>query len=145
MKQTEFNPSSRRRFLKQSGAALGAAFAAPLILPRAVQGANDKLDIAWVGFGGMGWGDLNNCAAGNNVVALADCDPRTWERAKKSFPEAKFYLDFRQMLTEMGDKIDAVGVGTPDHNHFAIAYMAMSMGKHVFVEKPLTHSLWQAR
>ena len=139
------NHPSRRTFLKQSAAALGATFGAPLILAKSVRGANDKLNIAWVGFGGMGWGDLNNCAGGNNIVALADCDPKTWERAKQQFPEAKFYLDFRKMLTEMGDKIDAVGVGTPDHTHFAVAYMAISMGKHVFVEKPLVHTLWQAR
>lgn len=137
--------ASRRTFLKQSAAALGASFAVPLILPKSVRGANEKLNLAWVGFGNMGWGDLNSCAGGNNVVALADCDPNTWPRAQKEYPNAKFYLDFRKMLREMGDQIDAIGVGTPDHTHFAIAYMAMSMGKHVFVEKPLTHTIWEAR
>jgi predicted dehydrogenase len=116
-----------------------------MILAKDVSGANGKLNLAWVGFGNQGWGDLCACACDNNVVALCDCDPNMWERAKKEFPEAKLFLDFRKMLTEMGDKIDAVGVGTPDHTHFAIAYMAMSMGKHVFVEKPLVHSLWEAR
>ena len=145
MQNPKSNRPSRRTFLKQSAAALGASFAAPLILPRSVKGANEKLNLAWVGFGNQGWGDLMGCAGGNNVVALCDCDPNTWQRAQKEFPNAKFYLDFRKMLTEMGDKIDAVGVGTPDHTHFAIAYMAMSMGKHVFVEKPLVHTLWEAR
>lgn len=142
--QPSSNRSSRRKFLKQS-AALSASFAVPLMLIKPVAGANDKLNIAWVGFGNQGWGDLHGCAGGNNVVALCDCDPNSWPRAQKDFPDAKFYLDFRKMLLEMGDKIDAVGVGTPDHTHFAIAYMAMSMGKHVFVEKPLVHTIWQAR
>ncbi|MBV9471155.1 MAG: Gfo/Idh/MocA family oxidoreductase [Abitibacteriaceae bacterium] len=145
MQPSKSNRPSRRAFIKSSAAAIGASFVAPLMLPRSVKGANEKLNLAWVGFGGMGWGDLNACADGNNVVALCDCDPNMWPRAKNQFPDAKFYLDFRQMLTEMGDKIDAVGVGTPDHNHFAIAYMAINRGKHVFVEKPLVHTLWQAR
>ena len=132
----------KRRSLIKSASAL----ALPTFMPKSVFGANEKkINIAWVGFGNMGWGDLNNCANGNNVVALCDCNPGTWERAKKKYPKAKFYKDFRKMLEEMGDQIDAVGVGTPDHTHFAITYMAMIMGKHVFVEKPLVHSLWEAR
>jgi predicted dehydrogenase len=145
MQQFKSNPTSRRTFLKRSAAAIGASFVAPLILPRSVKGANEKLNLAWVGFGGMGWGDLMSCANGNNVVALADCDPNVWPRAKNEFPDAKLYLDFRKMLDEMGDKIDAVGVATPDHTHFAVAHMAISRGKHVFVEKPLVHTLWEAR
>ena len=132
---------NRRSILKTA-----SALTVPTFLPKNVFGANEKkINIAWVGFGNMGWGDLNNCANGNNVVALCDCNPGTWERAKKKYPKAKFYKDFRKMLEEMGYQIDAVGVGTPDHTHFAITYMAMSMGKHVFVEKPLVHSLWEAR
>ena len=137
--------SSRRTFLKQSAGVLATPFIAPLILAKPVNGANEKLNLAWVGFGNQGGGDLVACSRGHNVVALCDCDPNTWADKKKRFPQAKFYMDFRKMLEEMGDKIDAVGVGTPDHTHFAIAYMAMSMGKHVFVEKPLVHSLWEAR
>ena len=122
-----------------------SALALPTFLPKNVFGENEKLNIAWVGFGNMGWGDLNACAGGNNVVALCDCNPGAWGRAKKKFPEAKFYKNFMTMLEEMGDKIDVVGVGTPDHTHFAITYAAMQMGKHVFVEKPLVHSLREAR
>ena len=124
---------TRRGFLKQSAAVLAAPLVAPLILAKPVTGANEKLNLAWVGFSNQGWGDLLGCADGNNVVALCDCDPNFWPRAKEKFPNAKFYKDFRTMLEEMGDKIDAVGVGTPDHTHFAIAYLAMSLGKHVFV------------
>jgi len=132
---------SRRSFLKGAGAAL----AVPSILPTSVFGANQKLNLAWIGIGSQGLRDLWGCAGGNNVVALADVDPQTWGKARELFPEAKFYKDFRVMLEEMGDQIDAVGIGTPDHTHFAAAYMAMNMGKHVFVEKPLVHSIGEAR
>jgi len=145
MQQSAWNHPSRRTFLKQSAAALGASLAAPLVLARRAAGASANLNLAWVGWGNQGWGDLCACAGDNNVVALCDCDPAFWDRAKKQFPGAKLYMDFRKMLAEMGDKIDAVGVGTPDHTHFAVAYLAMSLGKHVFVEKPLVHSLWEAR
>jgi len=139
---------SRRTFLKSSAAAV----AIPTFVPSAVigapgkVGANDKINLAWVGFGNQGRGDMHNSARhGGNVVALADVSQRIIDRELKHFKAAKPYKDFRKMLLEMGDKIDAVGVGTPDHSHFAIAYMAMSMGKHVFVEKPLAHSLWEIR
>ena len=115
-----------------------------MILPKSVFGANNKINLAWVGFNNMGWGDLRSCANGNNVVALCDCDKKVLQKGGQ-FKEAKQYTDFRKMLDEMGDKIDAVGVGTPDHNHFSITYRAMSMGKHVFVEKPLVHSLDECR
>lgn len=136
---------SRRDFLKQSAAALGGTLAAPLVVANSVQGANEKLNLAWVGFGNQGWQDLLSCSEGNNIVALCDCDTSVWDRAKAQFPGAKFYQDFRRMFEEMADQIDAVGVSTPDHTHFAVAYTAMNLGKHVFVQKPLVHTLWQAR
>ena len=145
MHPSPLNNPSRRTFLMQSAAALGLPLAAPQILAKPVAGANEKLNLAWVGFGNQGGGDLGACAGGNNIVALCDCDQSILDRGKTNFPGAKLFKDFRKMLREMGDKIDGVGVGTPDHTHFAIAYMAMSMGKHVFVEKPLVHSLWEAR
>ena len=145
MHSSLLNHPSRRSFIKHSAAALAAPFVAPLILAKSVAGANAKLNLAWVGFGNQGGGDLGACAGGNNIVALCDCDQNILDRGKQNFPGANLYTDFRKMLAEMGDKIDGVGVGTPDHTHFAVAYMAMSMGKHVFVEKPLVHTLWQAR
>ena len=137
--------SSRRTFLHQSAAVVGAGIIAPMILPSSARGANDRLNIAWVGIGNQGGQDLRSCANGNNVVALCDCDPNIWGKFKKDFPEAKFYTDFRKMFAEMGDKIDAVGVATPDHTHFAITTLAMNLGKHVFVEKPLAHTIWEVR
>jgi len=139
-KKTTGQPS-RRTFLKGSAAAI----AVPLFIPSSVFGANEKLNLGWVGIGNMGWGDLRTCSAGNNVVALADVHQKYLDRGVKQFKGAKTFVDFRKMLAEMGDKIDAVGIGTPDHTHFAVAYMALSMGKHVFVEKPLAHSLWEIR
>ena len=133
--------TNRRNFIKTAAAAISA----PMILPKSVFGANDAINIAWVGFNSMGWSDLRSCAGGNNVVALCDCDSNVLGKGKKLFPNAKCYTNFMDMLSEMGDKIDAVGIGTPDHTHFAIAYAAISMGKHVFCEKPLVHSLWEAR
>jgi len=141
MQKTTTFHLSRRGFLKGAAAALGA----PLIVPRSVFGVNEKINLAWVGIGNMGWGDLMGCAKGNNVVALCDCDPNVWDRAKGPFPGAKFYKDFRVMLREMGGQIEAVGVSTPDHTHFAAAYMAMNMGKHIYVQKPLVHSLRESR
>jgi predicted dehydrogenase len=139
---------SRRTFLKSSAAAV----AIPMFVPSSVIGApgrigaNDKINLAWVGFGNQGRGDMHNSVRhGGNIVALADVNQAIIDRELKNFKEAKTYKDFRPMLAEMGDKIDAVGVGTPDHTHFSIAYTAMSMGKHVFVEKPLAHSLWEIR
>ncbi|MEZ5299706.1 MAG: Gfo/Idh/MocA family oxidoreductase [Verrucomicrobiales bacterium] len=126
--------TTRRSILK--GAVAAAAF--PTFLPKSVFGANEKKLNLTSGSGLATWaqGDLNNCAnQGNNVVALCDCNPNEWVRAKEKFPEAKFYKDFRQMLDEMGDQIDAVGVGTPDHTHFAIAYTAMSMGNLALCRK----------
>ena len=133
------NPS-RRTFLKGA-----AALSAPLILPKSVFGANEKINLAWVGLNNQGWADLRTTCHGNNVVALCDCDKGILDERENSFQEAKRYNDFRVMMEEMGDKIDAVGVGTPDHTHFGITYAAMNMGKHVFVEKPLAHSLWEIR
>ncbi len=108
-----------------------------------------KIRFAQVGCGGKGFSDAM-AQVDEDVVALCDID---WEGAKKGslsklkaqFPNAKIYTDFRKMLLEMDDKIDAVGVATPDHMHFLVAYMAIMMGKHVYVQKPLTQTVGEAR
>lgn len=137
---------SRRDFL---GTAATAAFGA-MVVPRRVLGGpgyqapSDTLNIAAVGAGGMGASNLDS-VAGENIVALCDID---WQRAADSFdrfPDAARYRDFRAMLDEMGDEIDAVIVATPDHTHAVVAGRAMKMGKHVYVQKPLTHSVHEAR
>jgi len=105
--------------------------------------ANERLNIAGIGVGGQGKGDIRNCGT-ENIVALADVD---WDRAAdtfKTFPNAKRYKDFREMLDKEKD-IDAVVISTPDHTHAVAAMAAMQLGKHVRVQKPLTHSIYEAR
>jgi len=136
---------SRRSFVKAS-----AAVAALTIVPRHVLGgegkpaANEKLNIAGVGVGGMGGSNLAACES-ENVVALCDVDAGGY--AAKTFgkyPKAKAYKDFRVMLDQQKD-IDAVIVATPDHTHAVIALAAIQRGKHVYVQKPLAHSVYEAR
>ncbi|HIG30676.1 MAG TPA: Gfo/Idh/MocA family oxidoreductase [Verrucomicrobiales bacterium] len=135
---------SRRDMLKSS-----AAVAAFTIVPRNVLGGqghippSEKLNVAGIGVGGMGTGDIRQ-AASQNVVALCDVDQRALARNAKVFPKAELYTDFRKML-ETHKEIDAVMVATPDHNHAVVSLMAMKMGKHVHCQKPLTHSVYEAR
>ena len=141
-KKTAFSNNSRRDFIKGTGLAT-AGF---MIVPRHVLGGpgyvapSDKLNIAGIGAGGKGRSDIASFAESPNVniVGLCDVDDRQAVESRKSFPKAKYYADFRKMLENEKDNIDAVSVSTPDHNHAVAAYMAMSMGKHVYVQKPLT-------
>ena len=141
----------RREFLKTVGgtaAALAvagpAAAAAPSVRVGRVVPADQKLNVACVGVGGMGGGDVGG-VSGENIVALCDVDLARAQGSFNRFPNAKRYKDFRKMLIEMDDQIDAVTVSTPDHMHFPIAMMAMEMGKHVLVQKPMAHTVWEAR
>lgn len=139
---------SRRSFL-QKGTAAAAALT---IVPSAVLGKThghiaptDKLNIAGVGIGGMGNANLKNMETTENIVALCDID---WKYAKPVFdrhPQAKKYWDYRKMYDEMGKSIDAVLVATADHTHAMITADAMTLGKHVYTQKPLTHSVYESR
>lgn len=107
---------------------------------------NGKLNIASVGVGGKGGSDRKLAEAeGNNIVALCDVDAKRLAGAQKDHPGAKCHTDFRKMLEEMGKGIDAVLVSTPDHMHFCAAMMAIQMGKHVCVQKPLCNTIWETR
>ncbi len=106
--------------------------------------ANDKLNMAIVGCGGRGGGNLGGVSS-QNIVALCDTDDNITAEKGKEFPNAKRFADFRVMLDKMGNQIDAVVVSTPDHTHATAAAMAMRMGKHVYCEKPLTHTIHEAR
>ena len=106
--------------------------------------ANEKLNIAGIGVGGRGAANVNG-VAGENIVALCDIDHNHSAKTFEKFPKAKRYKDFRKMLDEMHNKIDAVVIGTPDHTHAAAGVMAMKLGKHCYCEKPLTHSVFEAR
>lgn len=132
---------------------LGSAVAAGAftIVPSFVLGANgqkppsERLNIATVGAGGMGRINTKRCAdAGENIVALCDVDDNKAANVYKDYPDAKKYRDFRIML-EKEKNIDAVIVATPDHTHTVAAMMAIKMGKHVYVQKPLTRTVYEAR
>ncbi len=135
---------SRRGFVSLAGAA-----AAISIVPRhAVAGSgktspNEKLHIAGIGVGGMGASNLAACSA-ENIVALCDIDSDYAGKTFAKVPRAKQYRDFRVMLDQQKD-IDAVIVATPDHSHAVIALTAIRHGKHVYVQKPMTHSVHEAR
>ncbi len=139
---------SRRKFLSTGAkAAIGLT-----IIPSTVLGKNfghvapsDKLNIAAVGIGGMGHANIKAVEATENIVGLCDVD---WKYAKgvfDRFPKAKKYWDFRKMYDEMGKSIDAVIVATADHTHAIVSADAMTMGKHVYCQKPLTHTVYESR
>ncbi|ASU35209.1 Gfo/Idh/MocA family protein [Mucilaginibacter xinganensis] len=142
------NPS-RREFLKTSTVA-AASF---MIVPRFVLGGkgytapSDRLLIAGVGAGGKGQSDIANFyKSGKAEIAfLCDVDDRRSAKSRSDFPKAKYYKDWREMFEKDSKHFDAVSVSTPDHNHAIIAYHAMQLGKHVYVQKPLTHDIWEAR
>lgn len=141
--------TSRRKFIKQSAAAI-AAFT---ILPRFVLGGkgfvapSDTLYIAGIGAGGKGTSDLTGFAKHPKakVAFLCDVDETMAAKSRVNFPDAKFYKDFRVMLDQEADGIDAVSVSTADHTHAVAAMAAMQRGKHVYVQKPLTHNIFEAR
>ncbi len=127
----------------------GAGVAVATIVPRHVLGQGRKppsetLNVAGVGVGGMGSGDIREVSKDANIVALCDVDRRALNHNAKSHPKAKHYTDFRKML-EIQKDIDAVMVATPDHNHAVVSMTAIKLGKHVFCQKPLTHSVHEAR
>jgi predicted dehydrogenase len=143
----QLNRPSRRQFINTASLATVSlllakrtGYAAPR--PRRLS-ANDKLNIAGVGVGGKGAGDIADTSVNNNVVALCDVDDNTLAGALKKYPGAKTYHDWRRLLEQKD--IDAVTVSTPDHMHAPIAMAAMQLGKHVYVQKPMTHTIYEAR
>ena len=139
---------SRRKFI-----AAGVAASAFTIVPRFVLGGpgyrapSDMLRVAGIGVGGKGESDIASFAKSGkaNIVALCDVDDRRAAKSVSSFPKAKYYKDYRVMLEKEQKNIDAVSVSTPDHNHAVQAMAAMQLGKHVYVQKPLTHDIYEAR
>jgi predicted dehydrogenase len=136
---------SRRRFL-QASAALGAAgLSLPLVQAAIKKGSpNERLHVGAIGVAGQGGSDMYQIAdAGAEIVALCDVDERRTGAARKRFPRAKYYKDFRKMIDAGG--LDAVVVGTPDHIHAIATMAALKADLHVFCEKPLTHTVHEAR
>lgn len=137
---------SRRGFI---GTTTKVAAGLMIVPPHTISGLgykapSDKLNIAGVGVGGMGFGNLKNMSS-ENIVALCDIDWAHSKRCFDYFPNAKKYWDFRKMFDEMGKSIDAVMVATADHTHAIVASNAMVLNKHVYVQKPLTHSVYESR
>ncbi len=138
-------PVTRRDFVGLSGAAV----AAMTIVPRHVLAGSgktppsEKLNLAGIGVGGMGQSNLAACA-NENIVALCDVDPGHAAKVLARYPQAKHYKDFRVMLDQQKN-FDAAIVATPDHTHAVIALAAIQRGKHVYVQKPLAHSVSEAR
>lgn len=137
---------SRGDFLKNA-----AGLAAFSVVPSSVLGStfgktapSDKLNIAGIGVGGMGFANLKQLES-QNIVALCDTDWKYSENTFKHFPNAKKFWDYRDMYSKIGSEIDAVVVATADHTHAMISADAMVMGKHVFCQKPLTHSVYESR
>src|SRR5262245_3883236 len=138
------NRTTRRRFLGASAAAAASAvFAVPNIL--SAKSPNEKLNVAGIGVGGQGFGDLRNIENTENIVALADVDSDRASQAFKTWDKAAKYTDFRKLLDKEAKNIDAVVIATPDHMHATAALACMQLGKHVYVEKPLTRTPWEAR
>jgi predicted dehydrogenase len=143
--------TSRRTFLAASAAAASSAFSFTIV-PRHVLGGqgqtppSERVNIGGVGAGGMGGGDISTVAKlGCNVVALCDVDEQRAAGLFNAFPKAKRYKDFREMIDKEAKNIDAVTVGTPDHIHAVASMAAIKAGKHVYTQKPLTHTLVEAR
>jgi predicted dehydrogenase len=131
----------RRRFLQATSI---AGFG--ILVPGARgQSPNERLNFACIGVGGKGSSDTDHLGELGNIVALCDIDEQRLGKKAEKFSDAKVYRDFRKLLDELGPKIDAVCVSTPDHTHAAAAIMAMKLGKHVYCQKPLAHSAGEAR
>lgn len=138
--------TSRRGFLRVGTAALATMSIVPgyVLGLRGAVSPNNRLNIAAIGIGGRGGDDLNEVIS-ENIIALCDVDANYAAKRFRQFPQAKIYSDFRKMLEEKSKEIDAVVIGTPDHTHAVIAMRAIKMGKHVYCEKPLAHSIQEVR
>ena len=136
--------TTRRDLIKASAAA-----ATTLGVPAFVRGQNlnSRLQLASIGSDGKGHSDIREMSTHDRqqYVALCDVDTARFRNARKLWADTPTYQDFRIMLNEMEDQIDAVTVSTPDHMHAYCAIMAMKRGKHVYCQKPLTHTVWEAR
>ncbi|MEO5592376.1 MAG: Gfo/Idh/MocA family oxidoreductase [Chitinophagaceae bacterium] len=148
MKQNNNPTHSRRNFIKNTIVAGTGIFIVPRhVLGRGFIPPSDKLNIAGVGIGGQGEGDLSAIAKSPNanISVLCDVDERRAARTVTRFPKATYYKDFRKMLDKEHKNIDAITVSTPDNTHAVVAIAAMQLGKHAYVQKPLTHDIFEAR
>src|SRR5687767_2729425 len=155
MPKKTYHYGNRRDFIKSSSLALGAfAMSAPYFARG--QNANSKIRVACIGVGGKGGSDSKHAYdAGGEIVALCDVDSNNLNAKNKQFRDsaakdsrvydARLYSDWRKMFDEIGKSIDAVTISTPDHHHGVAGIQALTMGKHVYCQKPLTQTVWESR
>lgn len=139
---------NRKEFIKNTGLAATGFFIIPRhVLGRGFIAPSDRLIIAGIGVGGKGESDIANFFKSGkaDIAFLCDVDDRRAAKSVAAFPKAKYYKDWREMLDKESKNFDAVSVSTPDHNHAVAALAAMQLGKHVYVQKPLTHDVYEAR
>jgi predicted dehydrogenase len=140
--------ASRRSFLRNAGIAAAGFYIVPRhVLGRGFTAPSDKLQVAGIGAGGKGESDLWNFFQSGkaDIAFLCDVDDRQTAKSRSRYPNAKVYKDYREMLDKEHKKIDAVSVSTPDHMHAPQALAAMQLKKHVYVQKPLSHDIYEAR
>ena len=137
----------KREFIKKSGLGAFGIMLVPSLVSGATFSANKKLRTAHIGVGNMGYSDLKAIASHPNVevVALCDVDALFLASARKEHPKARIFFDYREMFSEMGDRIDAVVVSTPDHTHAPASMLAMELNKPVYCQKPLSHYVSESR
>jgi len=148
MNNKEINKTSRRAFIANTTLTTAGLYIIPRhVLGRGFVPPSDKLNIAGIGIGGKGEGDLAEFSKSPNVniVSMCDVDERRAINSRKRFPKATFYKDYREMLSKELKNFDACSVSTPDHTHAVAALALMQKGKHVYVQKPLTHDIYEAR
>ncbi len=140
--------NSRRHFIRNAAISSVGFYIIPRhVLGRGFTAPSDKLVIASIGAGGKGGDDIKHFfnSGKANFAAICDVDDRQVVKTQQLLGKVKYYKDFREMLDKEGKSIDAVSVGTPDHTHAVAAMAAMQLGKHVYVQKPLTHDIYEAR
>lgn len=138
---------NRKEFIKNTAFAAGFFIVPRHVLGRGFIAPSDRLIVAGIGVGGKGQSDIMNFSKTGkaDIAFLCDVDDRRAANSVKSFPKAKYYKDWRELFDKESKNFDAVSVSTPDHNHAAPTLAAMQMGKHVYVQKPLTHDIYEAR
>lgn len=142
------NQQTRRDFLRGASMATTGFFIVPRhVLGRGFLAPSDRLTVAAIGAGGKGHDDLKNFYGSGkvDVAYLCDVDDRQAAASIKEYPKAKYYKDFREMLDKEHKHFDAVSVSTPDNIHAVAALAAMQLNKHVYVQKPMTHDIYEAR
>ncbi|NIL95675.1 MAG: Gfo/Idh/MocA family oxidoreductase, partial [Planctomycetales bacterium] len=136
---------TRRRFVQASTTAAAGYWVCGGLQAAEPKSALETIHFACIGIGGKGSSDSGDAGKHGQVVAICDTDGQRLKGAQNRFKDARLFADFRELITEMGDKIDAVTISTPDHTHAVAASLAMKQGKHAFVQKPLTHGIAEAR